>query len=127
MIKAVCGHCEESVTIAPAGDDDWMWVDAGGSSVGTNYPEGYDSPTFWKDLAERDIATYSMLNAMDQLCMTGWTHQHYPKSGSRAPFLGTVEECCDLPMRLAPRGWVCRGKCGSLVEIGARYEAAKAA
>lgn len=126
-MEAVCGHCEETVTISPAGEDDWSWVGADGSSVGTNYPEGYDSPTFWKDLAERDIAAYSMLNAMDQLCMTGWSHTHYPKSGSRAPFAGVVEECCGLPMRLAPRGWVCRAECGSVVEIGVVRETAKAA
>lgn len=126
-MEAVCGHCNSGIDIAPAGVDDWMWVGVDGSSVGTNYPEGFESPTFWKDLAERDIAAYSMLNAMDQLCMTGWTHQHYPKSGSRAPFVGIVEECCDLPMRLAPRGWVCRGKCGSVIETGVVHETAKAA
>lgn len=109
----------------PAGDDDWMWVGADGSSVGTNYPEGFESPTFWKDLAERDPESYSMLNAMDQLCMTGWTHQHYP--ASREPFAGVVEECCNLPMRLAPRGWVCRGNCGSVIEVGMAYETATAA
>lgn len=126
-MEAICGYCNVGVTIAPAGADDWAWVGADGSTFGTNYPPGYDSPTFWKDLAERDIATYSMLNARDQLCMTGWTHQHYPKTGSRSPFVGNVEECCDLPLRLAPRGWVCRGKCGSVIEMGVERETSKAA
>ena len=125
-MDATCGFCTETITITPAGDDDWKWIGADGSTIGTNYPEGYDSPTFWQDLAERDIEAYSMLNAMDQLCMTGWTHSHYPSPGSQAPYEGKVEECCQLPMQLVPRGWICRADCGAVLHLEVEY-ASKAA
>ena len=97
-MSAICHNstCNAEITLTPAGPDDWAWRDGEGSTVGTNYPPGFESPTFWADLKERDIAAYSLLNARDQLGMTGWVHPHYPKPGTREPFTGT-------PVQLSPK------------------------
>jgi hypothetical protein len=88
--------------------NDWVWVDDEGQSLVSRHPPGYseDPKGWWDRLARENIAAYSDWSARFALGMTGWLHLHTPTHPDR--FVGDVPWCCEMPMRLTPRGWVCR-------------------
>lgn len=107
MLTATC-DCGAALHAIPARPDDWQWVDADGLSLIDTSPPGYreDPRGWWQQLAQADIAAYSALSARAHLGMLGWTHGHRP--AHQEPYPGDVPSCCGMPMRLVPRGWVCR-------------------
>lgn len=120
----VCNHprvCADEGCRAPLrrvgvfevpGVHSWGWADLDGHSNQVTYPwgEGPEPDGWWEALAERDIATYSVLQARWNLCMLGQHHRHEPAPcpnchGLRA---APVPECCGWPMWRVVEGWRCR-------------------
>lgn len=105
---AVCKCGAALHAVASPDLNDWHWLDDSGEMLVDRAPEGYhdDPKGWWARLADDDIALYSALTAREALGMLGWTHRHQPLPVGG--FKGPVPYCCGMPMRLAPRGWVCR-------------------
>lgn len=106
---ATC-KCGARLHAVPSNDGtDWLWLDEQGQLYVDRHPEGYlDDPKGWWDrLATENIAAYSDWSARFALGMTGWTHMHRPTLVHGSACV-EVPRCCDMPMRLTPRGWVCR-------------------
>jgi hypothetical protein len=110
MIPDATCSCGARLRAVPNWDgSDWLWVDEDGHQLVDRSPDGYrdDPKGWWERLARENIAAYSDLSAREALGMLGWTHGHRPVK--QDPWTGgDVPRCCDMPMRLTPRGWVCR-------------------
>lgn len=105
---AVCA-CGARLHAVPHPDlNEWVYLDENSKLFVDRTPDGYreDPSGWWARLATEDIAAYSDLSAQFALGMVSWSHTHRPVRSD--PFTGWVLWCCDMPMRLAPRGWVCR-------------------
>ncbi len=105
-LRSRCLVCGVAVEARPAPGDEWAWIDADGRSLVVEHPPGWESPTFWQDLAEANIAEYSRLSAAYALGFWPKGHTHLPGAVEGVP--EAPADCCGWPMRLAPSGWRCR-------------------
>jgi hypothetical protein len=106
---ATCECGERLHAVTNWDGSDWVWVDEQGQHLVDRHPEGYneDPKGWWERLAAENIAAYSDWSARFALGMTGWTHSHRPTHPD--PWTGPPPPtCCEMVMRLTPRGWVCR-------------------
>ena len=99
--RAACLVCGAPITAqaAPSGND-WEWRDEHGRAL-VDLDEWMDDPGAWDALAAESFVAYQYHRNRHRRA-----HVHTPAPG--APFDGVVPECHGLPMRLAPKGWVCR-------------------
>jgi len=105
-LRSHCQICGVAVEGATAPGDEWKWIDADGVSLVIEHPPGWESPTFWQDLAEHNIAEYSRLSAAYALGYGPKGHTHIADAVAGVP--APPADCCGAPMRLAPSGWRCR-------------------
>jgi hypothetical protein len=116
---ATC-DCGAVLHVEPCGSDDWSWHDEDGRMLVDRSPAGYneDPKGWWARLAATDPATYSDLLCRWTLGYLGWWHGHGPATPE--PWTGPpAPTCCAMPMRLSPRGWVCREGCERRIAVTA--------
>jgi hypothetical protein len=114
MLPEACA-CGETLYPRPTQNGrEWNNLTADGKMFRDDAPAALreDPAKWWKDLAENNIGSYSVLRGAVIVGHWSWFHVHRPISRpGRDPRIGDDREppfCCKSPMRFTPAGWECR-------------------